>query len=342
MLKEVSLVGKKCMTSVRHHGYERCQEYISLFESRQLKPQPGCTMEETLEALILKELSSIRDKAGKTLYRTVIDDEIGDSHPEFRRRVENFVKKIIAKSSAVYKIPRFCRNHSDRKSQVLAHCVSRAQLVAFLEKCCWRLKRAVVEPGMAVGAIAATSIGEPSTQMTLKTFHFAGVASMNITQGVPRIKEIINAMKAGRYVTTLKKSSSLMVTMSGIVRSIVSSKGYVTFKVSQVLMGKVVQITVVGKSMMIIRPPSDSKRNMLITLQIMKQSLQKVIVKGLPDVKRCVVHADEKTGDKYSIIVEGNDFRRVLSQVGIDSCHSTMNNAVVVAEVMTIILPYEL
>ena len=39
------------------------------------------------------------------------------------------------------------------------------------------------------------SIGEPGTQMTLKTFHFAGVASMNITLGVPRIKEIINASK---------------------------------------------------------------------------------------------------------------------------------------------------
>jgi DNA-directed RNA polymerase III subunit RPC1 len=40
--------------------------------------------------------------------------------------------------------------------------------------------------GTAVGALAAQSIGEPGTQMTLKTFHFAGVASMNITQGVPR------------------------------------------------------------------------------------------------------------------------------------------------------------
>ena len=49
--------------------------------------------------------------------------------------------------------------------------------------------------GTAVGAVAAQSIGEPGTQMTLKTFHFAGVASMNITQGVPRIKEIINASK---------------------------------------------------------------------------------------------------------------------------------------------------
>ena len=53
-----------------------------------------------------------------------------------------------------------------------------------------------MEPGTAVGALAAQSIGEPGTQMTLKTFHFAGVASMNITLGVPRIKEIINAAKS--------------------------------------------------------------------------------------------------------------------------------------------------
>ena len=52
-----------------------------------------------------------------------------------------------------------------------------------------------MEPGEAVGAVAAQSIGEPATQMTLKTFHFAGVASMNVTLGVPRIKEIINAAK---------------------------------------------------------------------------------------------------------------------------------------------------
>jgi DNA-directed RNA polymerase III subunit RPC1 len=46
-----------------------------------------------------------------------------------------------------------------------------------------------------VGAFGAQSIGEPGTQMTLKTFHFAGVASMNVTLGVPRIKEIINGAK---------------------------------------------------------------------------------------------------------------------------------------------------
>ncbi|XDT06804.1 RNA polymerase Rpb1, domain 5 [Nakaseomyces glabratus] len=65
----------------------------------------------------------------------------------------------------------------------------------FLEIAISKYHRAKVEPGTAVGAIGAQSIGEPGTQMTLKTFHFAGVASMNVTLGVPRIKEIINASK---------------------------------------------------------------------------------------------------------------------------------------------------
>lgn len=64
-----------------------------------------------------------------------------------------------------------------------------------MEQCLYKYSRARVEPGTAVGAIGAQSIGEPGTQMTLKTFHFAGVASMNVTLGVPRIKEIINASK---------------------------------------------------------------------------------------------------------------------------------------------------
>lgn len=73
--------------------------------------------------------------------------------------------------------------------------ITEKMIRSFLDLCCTKYKRARVEPGTAVGAIGAHSIGEPGTQMTLKTFHFAGVASMNVTLGVPRIKEIINASK---------------------------------------------------------------------------------------------------------------------------------------------------
>lgn len=46
-----------------------------------------------------------------------------------------------------------------------------------------------------VGSIAANSIGEPATQMTLNTFHNAGISSKNVTLGVPRLKEVINVAK---------------------------------------------------------------------------------------------------------------------------------------------------
>jgi len=57
--------------------------------------------------------------------------------------------------------------------------------------------------GESVGAIAAQSIGEPATQMTLNTFHFAGVSSMNVTLGVPRLEELINCTKSERMKTPL-------------------------------------------------------------------------------------------------------------------------------------------
>jgi DNA-directed RNA polymerase II subunit RPB1 len=52
--------------------------------------------------------------------------------------------------------------------------------------------KAVADPAEMVGTLAAQSIGEPATQMTLNTFHYAGVASKSVTGGVPRLKEIIN------------------------------------------------------------------------------------------------------------------------------------------------------
>ncbi|SCU85781.1 LAME_0D02762g1_1 [Lachancea meyersii CBS 8951] len=73
--------------------------------------------------------------------------------------------------------------------------ISSSLVAKFLEIAISKYHKAKVEPGTAVGAVGAHSIGEPGTQMTLKTFHFAGVASMNVTLGVPRIKEIINASK---------------------------------------------------------------------------------------------------------------------------------------------------
>ena len=70
--------------------------------------------------------------------------------------------------------------------------VGEVQLKEFFKELWIKYKRAIVSPGEAVGAVAGQSIGEPATQMALKTFHFAGLSSMNIALGFPRIKEIID------------------------------------------------------------------------------------------------------------------------------------------------------
>ena len=70
---------------------------------------------------------------------------------------------------------------------------NRKGLIILLNNIEMLYKKAIVNPGEMVGMIAAQSIGEPTTQMTLNTFHFAGVASKsNVTRGLPRVEEILS------------------------------------------------------------------------------------------------------------------------------------------------------
>ena len=72
----------------------------------------------------------------------------------------------------------------------------RNALVMLLETVILKYKSSIVHPGEMVGVIAGQSIGEPTTQMTLNTFHLAGVASKsNVTRGVPRIEELLRITK---------------------------------------------------------------------------------------------------------------------------------------------------
>lgn len=73
--------------------------------------------------------------------------------------------------------------------------LSENEVTSIIEDCIKTYERSLVDPGEAVGTIAAQSLGEPGTQMTLNTFHYAGVADINVTLGLPRIIEIVDARK---------------------------------------------------------------------------------------------------------------------------------------------------
>merc|ERR1719433_425927 len=122
-------------------------------------------------------------------------DALEGPSKEFKQELLGFLKGYARKVMQTHR--KFGLDSKNNWSPVEKHLerITLTQLVKFVDACKEKYMRAVMEPGTAVGALCAQSIGEPGTQMTLKTFHFAGVASMNITLGVPRIKEIINASK---------------------------------------------------------------------------------------------------------------------------------------------------
>jgi len=73
--------------------------------------------------------------------------------------------------------------------------LTKEQLTSMMEEIVAAYDYARVHPGESVGLVSAESIGEPGTQMTLNTFHFAGVSEMNVTTGLPRIIEVFDARK---------------------------------------------------------------------------------------------------------------------------------------------------
>jgi len=162
------------------------------FVSQELKQTEYSIMENEYKEQIVEFISQQASTIDNYRKRYQIDEEepSGDDNDEIKSAT---TRKRVSTNP----------NRSNKKLRPIGTNVlheiercTRSQLYEFLQLCKSKYGRARLEPGTAVGALCAQSIGEPATQMTLKTFHFAGVASMNITLGVPRIKEIINAVKS--------------------------------------------------------------------------------------------------------------------------------------------------
>ncbi|KAF2300462.1 hypothetical protein GH714_013595 [Hevea brasiliensis] len=210
------------------------------------------------------------------------------------------------------------------------------QLQVFLRTCIDRYLWKRVEPGTAIGAIGAQSIGEPGTQMTLKTFHFAGVASMNITQGVPRIKEIINGAKkintpiitaelehntnvnAARIVksriqkTTLGQvAKSIKIVMTSRSASVVVSLDMKTIQEAQLsLDANIVKESILQTPRIKLKPqnvkvldirkleviPLGDREKVHFELHSLKNMLPRVVVKGIRTVDRVVIAQKKNEG----------------------------------------------
>lgn len=248
-------------------------------------------------------------------------------------------------------------------------------LFELAEKCpASKLKRAAVklleeyesariEPGEAVGIIGAESIGEPATQMTLNTFHFAGVAEMNVTMGLPRIIEILDGRKEAstpQMEIFLKSPYSkgkdirelalqLKETMLGeLVREF--SMNIVDTKIELVLNTNAVRdvaltagqiVKILEKSVKGVKVSSEGNgisvapknKEGLNDLYKLKESLKQVYLRGIKGIRQVL---PVKRKDEFIIITAGSNLRKVLDLEFVDAERTCTNDIHEIAEVLGI------
>eukprot|EP00658_Telonema_sp_P-2_P032029 TRINITY_DN23828_c0_g1_i2.p1 TRINITY_DN23828_c0_g1~~TRINITY_DN23828_c0_g1_i2.p1 ORF type:complete len:1267 (+),score=349.18 TRINITY_DN23828_c0_g1_i2:341-4141(+) len=282
---------------------------------------------------------------------------------EFGLELERGMKEAdeAAKKSERKRHPKAARDRVAERFRI-----TKSQVSEFLSACELRFTLAVIEPGTACGALAAQSIGEPGTQMTLKTFHFAGVASMNVTMGVPRIKEIINAAKT---VSTPVVDVSLVDPFDAQSASIVKGRiectrlkqvakyikvvhdvsgSYVSVKLDTVTIQKLqlevsiekVQFAIVAQSKKKIllkdcKVRSLSKIHVFCVASSRAETLAKIhlVQKLVPEVQVLGIPGIERAviscdehTKKHKVYVEGYGMEHVIGISGVDGSHTYSNH----------------
>ena len=209
-----------------------------------------------------------------------------------------------------------------------------------------------VEPGQAVGIVTAQSIGEPGTQMTLRTFHTAGIAEKNVTLGLPRIIELVDArkkpatpamdiyldkkIKASRESAISVARNILETSINDLVTDVetdhsteiilefdserLRSRNCTMEDVISVLESnkKFTQKAVKDNVIITLVEESDS-----ITVNTLLNKIRKTIVKGVPEIAR--VTLKEENGE-WVIQTTGSNLLKVLEVEGIDKFNVRTNN----------------
>ena len=219
--------------------------------------------------------------------------------------------------------------------------------------------QAFVEPGEAVGIVAAQSIGEPGTQMTLRTFHYAGVREQNVTLGLPRLIEIVDARRVpstpimsiflnknnrkSRAKATQITRNIISTTVEDIAKTIyedpkhdrvvvefdstlMENRGVLFEELKEKLQLPGCELSARGRKIYVKpKKPEDCKK-------LIKKIVSKNI-KGAPGIKRALV-AEE--GGEWVIRTDGSNLAKVLEIVGLNPTRIITNHVHEIAKTLGI------
>ena len=223
--------------------------------------------------------------------------------------------------------------------------------------------KALVEPGEASGIVAAQSIGEPGTQMTLRTFHFAGVQEKDVTLGLPRLIELVDARKVPSkpsmdiYLTKSNRSTQqkaleigkkiLYTTVNDLVSQ--TEVDYIegiklkfdseTIADFGVPLEQLAEIVEAGSKKEVKIENKDSSLKVIVedtdasSLFSLRNKLLGLRVSGIKDIKNLTI---VKKDSEWMIQTSGSNLGKVFKIPGVDTSRTTTNNIWEIASVIGI------
>src|SRR3989338_4722703 len=245
--------------------------------------------------------------------------------------------------------------------------VAQNKLRKILDTTLGEYQKAKVHPGESVGLVSAESIGEPGTQMTLNTFHFAGVAEMNVTMGLPRIIEILDGRKEldtpmmeiylnknmakgknieelRRFALSIKETKlqdiisefSINITDLTVVAKLDKEKmkdiGMANSKVIEAITKQTKGLSIKddGDSLSIKSKSNEENFNEVYKI---KEKIRVLTIKGIKGISQVL---PVKRDDEFIIVTAGSNLSEILKLEEVDSYRTATNNIFEIEQVLGI------
>lgn len=364
-VKEPKTTDKKVKSAKKVKGKGKEKGKKSKTDKKKEEPEPE-------EPIVYKTvpIKTIREKLEKVAKKNkikLVDSELSRlgklyyvSNPN-----ENQLKEILQKYQLIYDILsedkiRFSASIVDNLVNMIAsRKISKAQMKKVIKSIQDSLDNSRIDPHESAGILAAQSIGEPGTQMTMRTFHYAGVAEINVTLGLPRLIEIVDARRAPSTpmmeIHLEKNIRKDIKKLEEIISEIEMSKlidiadleidiPHMNIKVIPLpdkLKRKYITLDyledILRKELRLDIERNDdifsivSKDNSYKTLQSMLDSIRDVKIKGIKGIERAIIRQEP---EGFVIYTEGSNLADVLKLEGVDSSRTSTNGIVEIFEVL--------
>ena len=328
---------------------EPVKKKINKFRKTALKAAselPGAYIEEIAQEAETKKLS-------KNDIESIVADYTKLNEKEHK------IEEVISKKGK--KLPQGIIREIASKS--IEHKLKDKQIEKIIDGAILQFKQNKVDATEAVGVIAAQSIGEPGTQMTMRTFHYAGVAEMNVTLGLPRLIEIVDARRIpktpimevflepaisrsekkaleiasrieAKSVAQLADVNTDITNLRVLIepnKKILKQRGLSMEELAGRIKkrGRLKSKITIESGVIILEEDEVSFKK----LYIIEDKVSHLMVDGIGNIQRAIVR---KENDEYVIFTEGSDLKAILEEEGVDPTRTTTNSLHEVAEVLGI------